>query len=633
MRIALSFIFLIPLWYIAMAHHMGFPLPAFAEKHLVNGALQGAFLLPILVLCYRMPINGWRAIFRLRPDMDSLVATGVTASLIYSVISLIRNEGAYYFEAAGMILCLISLGKHIEERAKRRTASAVEKIICLAVPEATVLRDEKELRVSTEELVVGDRVIIAEGERCAVDGIVIDGGGTFDESAVTGESLPADKLMGDTVISGSVNMAGRVIVRAERVGDDTTVNRIIKLMEHAAAAKAPIARIADKVSSIFVPGVMSLAVITAIIWLFLGNSSAAFTHGVSVLVISCPCALGLATPSAITVGLGNAAEKGILFKDAAALECAGKINSLALDKTGTITTGTPELTDTVGNIKAIALAVEKLSPHPVAKAICNAYKGEKVLEATDFKSYAGKGVSAVVEGKTVYAGNRRFMKEQGISLDSFEADADRLEEQGKTLLIFGCEGICLGLAAVSDSLRSDTVETIARLKAWGIKPIMLTGDNKKAAAYMAEAAGIKEYYGELLPQDKVAHMEKHASDGKITAMVGDGVNDAPALATAALGISVMGSSDIAADASDVVLMEAGINRVAESVRIGKKTLRVIKQNLFWALIYNVVLIPVAAGAFTALGLVITPSISAAAMSMSSLTVVGNALRLKLLLKK
>ena len=611
---------------------MKFPLPDFARSHLVNGALQGVFLLPILALCHRMPINGWKALIKRRPDMDSLVATGVTASVIYSIVSLVRGEGAYYFEAAGMILCLISLGKHIEDKAKRRTASAVEKIINLAVPEATVIRDGKELRVPTEELIEGDTVVVAEGERCAVDGTVTEGGATFDESAVTGESLPADKLVGDNVISGSVNMAGRVKVRALRVGEDTTVNRIIRLMEHAAAAKAPIARIADKVSAVFVPTVMILAMITAAVWLLLGDGANAFAHGVSVLVISCPCALGLATPSAITVGLGKGAEKGILFKDAAALECAGKINLLALDKTGTLTKGTPQLTDTVGDIKDIALAVESLSPHPVAKAVCSAFSAEKKLTASDFKSFAGKGVSARVDGSIVFAGNRRFMAEQGIELGQYEDDATRLEKQGKTLLIFGSNDTCLGLLAVADSLRDDTASTVARLKAQGIQPVMLTGDNKNAAAFTAETAGIEEFEGNMLPQDKAAYIGKRVSEGKIVAMVGDGVNDAPALATAPLGISVMGSSDIAAEASDVVLMEAGISRVAETVRIGKKTLRVIKQNLFWALIYNAILIPVAAGAFSALGFVITPSISAAAMSLSSLTVVGNALRLKLVLK-
>lgn len=611
---------------------MKFPLPHFAKEHFVNGLLQGGFLLPILALCYRMPVNGWRALIRRRPDMDSLVATGVTASLIYSIVSLVRGEGAYYFEAAGMILCLISLGKHIEAKAKRRTASALEKIISLAVPEATVIRDGAELRIPTEEIQLKDLVVVTEGERCAVDGIVTEGGATFDESAVTGESLPADKLEGDSVISGSVNMTGRVTVRAMRVGEDTTVNRIIKLMEHAAAAKAPIARIADKVSSIFVPAVMALAVLTAVIWLILGDGANAFAHGVSVLVISCPCALGLATPSAITVGLGNGAEKGILFKDAAALECAGKVELLALDKTGTLTKGSPVVTDTVGDIKEIALAVESLSPHPVAKAVCKAYSAEKKLSATDFKSYAGKGISATVEGNRVFAGNRRFMAEQGIELGIYEKDAEALENQGKTLLIFGSNGVCLGLAAVADTLREDAVSTVEKLKAWGIKPVMLTGDNQNAAAYIAEAVKIEEYSGNLLPQDKASYIEKCVREDKIVAMVGDGVNDAPALATAPLGISVMGSSDIAADASDVVLMETGISRVAETVRIGKKTLRVIKQNLFWALIYNVILIPVAAGAFTSLGIVITPSVSAAAMSLSSLTVVGNALRLKLILK-
>lgn len=612
---------------------MGFPLPSFLDEHLVNGAAQGAFLLPILVLCYRMPVNGWCALLRRRPDMDSLVATGVTASLAYSIVSLVRGQGAYYFEAAGMILCLISLGKHIEARAKRRTASAVEKIISLAVPEATVIRDGKEIRINAENVLCGDTVVVVEGEHCAVDGVVIQGDAAFDESAVTGESLPADKHKGDIIISGSINTSGRVLVKATQVGDDTTVNKIIRLMEHAAAAKAPIARIADKVSGIFVPAVMCLSVITAVVWLALGKGESAFTHAVSVLVISCPCALGLATPSAITVGLGDAAEKGILFKDAASLECAGKIDLLALDKTGTLTKGKPKITDILGDVKSIAVAVESLSPHPVAKAVCAEFEGIDYPTATDFKSYAGKGVSAVVNGKVVYGGNRVLMQEQKIALGEYEEKSKALENEGKTLLIFGSEGVCLGVIAVADTLREDAISTVSSLIQRGVTPVMLTGDNVNAAAYTAKAAGIESYHGGLLPQDKVRYIEEYSASGKTVAMVGDGVNDAPALASAALGISVMGSSDIAADAADVVLMETGINRVAESVRIGRKTLRVIKQNLFWALIYNVILIPVAAGAFSALGFVITPSISAAAMSASSLTVVSNALRLKLMLRK
>lgn len=629
---ALSIAFLIPLWYVAMAHHMGFPLPDFAKEYLANGIIQGGFLLPIFVLCYRMPVNGWRALIRRMPNMDSLVAVGVTASLAYSAVSLIRGEGDYYFEAAGMILALISLGKHIEARAKKRTASAVEKIIRLAVPEATVIREGKEQRIAAEDVKVGDIVVVATGERCAVDGTVTEGGGAFDESAVTGEGLPADKTAGDRIISGSINLTGRVLVKAELVGEDTTVNRIIRLMEHAAAAKAPIARIADKVSGVFVPTVMGLSLMTALIWLLIGDGEAAFSHAVSVMVVSCPCALGLATPSAITVGLGSAAEKGILFKDAAAMETAGKVELLALDKTGTLTKGTPVVTDTVGDIESVAYAVESLSSHPVAKAVCSAYAEAPRLVGTDFKSYAGRGVSAVVDGKICYAGNRKFMEECGIDLGDYEKNIAKFEADGKTLLIFGGDGKCFGVCAVADSLRDEAAETVAAVKLWGIEPIMLTGDNKNAAEYMAVKAGIDECHGGLLPQDKAAYIEEKEASGKITAMVGDGVNDAPALVTASLGISVMGSSDIAADAADVVLMEPGIGRVAESIRVGKKTLRVIKQNLFWALIYNVILIPVAAGAFAVVGFVITPSVSAAAMSVSSLTVVSNALRLKRLLK-
>lgn len=612
---------------------MGFPLPSALTPHTVNGAVQAAFLLPVFVLCYRMPVNGWRALLRLKPDMDSLVAVGVTASAVYSIVSFFTG-GAFYFEAAGMMLALISFGKYIEAKAKKRTASALEKIINLSVPEATVLRNGKEIRIPAEQVLAGDLVVIAEGERAAVDGVVAEGGASFDESAVTGESIPSDKTKDSKVISGSVNLSGRVIVRALQVGEDSTINRIIKLMERAAAAKAPIARAADRVSGVFVPAVMALALITAAVWLIIGNGSAAFSHAVSVLVISCPCALGLATPSAITVGLGFAAGRGILFKDAAAMEGAGRVDMLALDKTGTLTNGAPAVTDTEGDIKAVAYALESLSPHPVARAVVTAFDSEKGrLTATDYKSYAGRGISAVIAGKRIYAGNRRLMSEQGIDLGVYAEGVKKADGEGKTLLIFGTEGRCIGFVAVADSLRGDAVSTVKRLKAMGIKTVMLTGDNQNAAGYIAKEAGIEEYHGGLLPDAKAEYINAYIKKGYTVAMVGDGINDAPSLACADLGISVMGSSDIAADASDVVLMETGISRVAESINIGKKALRIIKQNLFWALIYNTLLIPLAAGAFTVFGIEITPSISAAAMSFSSLTVVGNALRLKYVLAK
>jgi len=589
--------------------------------------------LPIFILCYRMPINGWRALFRLKPDMDSLVAVGVTASVVYSAVSFFTG-GDFYFEAAGMILALISLGKFIEAKAKKRTASALEKIINLASPEATVIRDGREIRIPAEQLKIGDRVVIAEGERAAADGVVTEGAASFDESAVTGESVPADKAKDSEVISGSVNLSGRVIIKALRVGEDSTINRIIRLMERAAAAKAPIARVADKVSSIFVPAVMALSLITAVIWLIAGDGNAAFSHAVSVLVISCPCALGLATPSAITVGLGFAAGRGILFKDAAAMECAGKIDLLALDKTGTLTNGTPTVTDVEGDIKAIAYAVESLSPHPLARAVVKAFGTEKGgTAASDYKSYAGKGVSAIVNEKLIFAGNRRLMTEQGIDLGAYTRGIEKAEAEGKTLLIFRTEGKCMGFVAVSDTLRSDAVSTLKSLNDMGIKTLMLTGDNQNAAEYISKQAGIEECHGGLLPDAKAEYIGDYMKEGYTVAMVGDGINDAPALVSASLGISVMGSSDIAADASDIVLMETGISRVAESVNIGKKTLRVIKQNLFWALVYNSLLIPLAAGAFVPFGIEITPSLSAAAMSISSLTVVSNALRLKYVLAK
>ncbi len=589
-------------------------------------------MLPIFALCYRMPVNGYRALWRRSPDMDSLVSVGVTASVLYSIVSFFTG-GMFYFEAAGMILALISVGKGIEARAKKRTASAVEKIISLAPQEAIVLRDGKEQTVPAESVLAGETVIVKEGAACAVDGTVIEGNAAFDESAVTGESLPADKTVGDTVISGTINKSGRVAVRAEKVGTDTTVNRIIELMQRAAAAKAPIARTADRASAVFVPAVMLASLITAVLWLVFGNGSAAFSHAISVLVVSCPCALGLATPSAITVGLGAGAERGILFKDAAALECAGKLDVLALDKTGTLTEGNPIVTEHSEGIEAIAYAVESLSPHPIAKAVCASFMEYHGKEASDFKSFAGKGVCATVEGKTVYAGNSLLMSEQGVSVNIYEAKAAAAQASGKTPLFFAVDGECIGYLAVSDSVRADAKETVDKLKHYGIKPVMLTGDNNGAAKSVAAAVGIDEYHAALLPQDKQEILQRYAAQGKITAMVGDGVNDAPALANANLGISVMGGSDIAADSADVVLMEQGIYRVAESVRIGKATLRVIKQNLFWALIYNVVLIPLAAGAFSSFGIGITPSISAAAMSVSSLTVVGNALRLKWMLGK
>ncbi len=579
-----------------------------------------------------MPLNGWRALLRKSPDMDSLVAVSTTASTLFSVIAFFTS-GMFYFEAAGMILALVSVGKGIEARAKKRTASAVEKIINLAPPEATVIRDGKEITVNAESVTVGETVVVKEGDIAAVDGTVTEGSAAFDESNVTGESLPADKHSGDKIISGSINKSGRVEVIAEKVGKETTVNRIVELMQHAAAAKAPIARTADKASAVFVPAVMIAAVITAIAWLILGNGNAAFSHAVSVLVISCPCALGLATPSAITVGLGAAAQKGILFKDAAALECAGKIDIIALDKTGTLTEGNPKVSEYEGNIEAIAYAVESLSAHPLAKAVCSSFAEYNSKQAKDFKSYAGMGVSATVDGETVYVGNMRFMEELQVDSDKYANKVKAAESAGKTALLFAEKGECIGYLAVSDSVRSDARATVEKLESYGVKAVMLTGDNEGAAESVTKSVGITEYKAALLPDGKQQYLAACAKQGKITAMVGDGVNDAPALANAALGISVMGSSDIAADASDVVLMEKGIYRVAESVRVGRKTLRVIKQNLFWALIYNVILIPVAAGAFSALGVNISPSISAAAMSISSLTVVGNALRLKGMLNR
>lgn len=630
-RILLPLVFLVPLWYIAMAGHFGWYLPPFAEDHVINGLLQAAFLLPIFALCHKMPINGYKALWRKTPDMDSLVSVGVTASLVYSIVSFFTNT-MYYFEAAGMILALVSVGKGVEARAKKRTASAVEKIISLAPPEAIVIRDGKEQSIPAENVKLGETVVVREGDACAVDGTVIEGDAAFDESAVTGESLPADKSKGDAVISGTINKSGRVLVRADKVGKDTTVNKIIELMQRAAAAKAPIARTADRASAIFVPAVMTASLITAIVWLVIGDGSAAFSHAISVLVVSCPCALGLATPSAITVGLGAGAERGILFKDAAALECAGKVDVLALDKTGTLTEGNPTVTEHSDGIEAIAYAVESLSPHPIAKAVCSSFNEFAGKEAVDFKSHAGMGVSATVDGKTVYAGNRRLMSAQEIDISEYDKKAENAQLSGKTPLFFASEGKCIGYLAVSDAVRADAKETVDKLKHYGINPVMLTGDNDGAAKTVAAAVGIEQYHAGLLPQGKQEILQEYAEKGSITAMVGDGVNDAPALANAALGISVMGGSDIAADSADVVLMEQGIHRVAESVRIGKATLRVIKQNLFWAFIYNVILIPLAAGAFVALGISITPSISAAAMSFSSLTVVGNALRLKWMLR-
>lgn len=664
-RLIWSILFLIPVMYIAM-HHMllewfGIPVPeAFqAVFHGDENAITFAFtqfllILPIMYLNRKYYINGFRTLFQGAPNMDTLVGMGSMAAAVYGVFAIFRmswgmGHGDWalvsqystnlYFESAGMIVTLIDIGKYLEARAKGKTSTAIEKLMDLAPKQATVLRDGKETVIPVEELAVGDEMVIRPGESIPADGIISEGSTSIDEAAITGESIPVEKQQGDSVTSATINKTGFIHVRASRVGADTTISQIIKLVDEASASKAPIAKMADKISGIFVPVVMTIAVITGLVWYFLLGADAefAFSTAISVLVISCPCALGLATPVAIMVGTGKGAENGILIKSGEALETAHAIDTVVMDKTGTITEGRPRVTDiwvrkgTEDQLLTLAASMEQGSEHPLAEAIMNYARDHHMIPhaVTYFKAIFGRGIEAVYNGQTYYAGNTRLMEEKGISSDAIQQRLNELADAGKTPLIFADAKEIIGIIAAADMEKASSAEAISLFGKMGIDVVMLTGDNQRTAEAIRKRLHIPQVIAGVLPQDKERHIAALQAQGHKVAMIGDGINDAPALAKADLGIAIGAGTDVAIESADAVLMRNDLLDAVSAVRLSKAVIRNIKENLFWAFFYNAICIPLAAGVlYPAFGIRLNPMIGAAAMSLSSFSVCMNALRLR-----
>ena len=640
-RLVASLGFLLVLMYLSMGYTMWhFPLPAVLTAHPVYiGVAQMVLAATVMVINRRFFISGFAALWRRSPNMDTLVALGSAAAFVYSTYALLTMSHHalhdLYFESAAMILTLITVGKLLEARSKGRTTDALRGLMALAPRTATLRRDGKEYVVPVDDLQVGDVFILRPGDTVPVDGIVTEGESAVDESALTGESMPVDKRVEDRVYAATGNRSGYLVCRATEVGEDTTLSRIVQLVEDAAATKAPIAKLADKVSGIFVPVVMAIAVITATVWLLLGQEVGfAIARGISVLVISCPCALGLATPVAIMVGSGVGAKNGILFKSAAALEQAGRIRIVALDKTGTVTEGHPQVTDLLplndeAELLRVACALEQHSEHPLGDAVreYGAENGIVPAAVTEFAVLPGNGLTARLEGVTLRGGNRPFISNYAAVSPETAALADRLAEEGKTPLFFAADDRLLGIIAVADRIKEDSPAAVAQLKRMGIRVVMLTGDNARTAAAIGKQVGVDEVISDVLPADKEEHIRRLMEVGP-TAMVGDGINDAPALTRAHLGIAIGAGTDIAMDAADAVLTHSRLSDAAAALRLGRATLRNIRQNLFWAFIYNTIGIPLAAGLFISLlGWELNPMFGAAAMSLSSFCVVTNALRL------
>lgn len=641
-RLVASLLFLILLMYISMGHVMfGLPVLSFLEGNpIAIGISQLILSAIVMVINQKFFVNGFKGIIHRSPNMDTLVALGSAASFVYSVYAVFAMTVSdtpheflheLYFESAAMILALITLGKMLEARSKGKTTDAIKSLMKLAPKTATVIRDGKEISLDIEEVRCDDIFIVRPGESIPVDGVVIEGGSAVDESVLTGESIPVDKSVGDLVSAATMNHSGFIKCRASRVGEDTTFSQIVKMVSDAAASKAPIAKIADKVSGVFVPVVITIAIIVMIVWLIIGRGVGfALGRAISVLVISCPCALGLATPVAIMVGNGKGARNGILFKTATALELAGKTKIVALDKTGTITKGQPEVTDIFGDesLLQIAYSMEKMSEHPLAKAIVKKAEKEEIpcLSAKNLKIYPGGGVTADIEGRTAFGGNAEFIKQYVDIPDEMIDKADRLAKNGKTPMYFADGEHFLGVIGVADRIKEDSLDAILELKKLGIRVIMLTGDNHITARAIGEQVAVSEVISGVKPDEKESVISQLQEDGVVT-MVGDGINDAPSLTRADVGIAIGAGSDVALDAADVVLVNSNLSDVPAAIKLGRATLRIIRQNLFWAFFYNIICIPVAAGAFVWAGLTLNPMIGAAAMSLSSVCVVTNALRL------
>lgn len=656
-RVILSFVFTIPLFYISMGHMMGWPLPSFflgIENSMAYALTLFLLLLPVVIINSKYFKVGFKTLFHGSPNMDSLIALGSGASLLYGIYALYKIGYGFghgdlamvsqfshdlYFEGAGTILTLITLGKFFEARAKGRTTDAISKLLDLAPKKATVIRDGEEVILDVEEVEKGDILIVKAGESIPTDGIIVEGNASVDESAITGESIPVDKTSGDKVIGATINKSGYFRMRATDVGDETALAKIIRLVDEATSSKAPIAKLADRVAGVFVPIVIAIALISAVVWLIVGASfEFALTIAVSVLVVSCPCALGLATPTAIMVGTGRGASSGILIKSAEALETAHSVKTVVLDKTGTITEGLPVVTDmmalngkSMDDLLKVAASLEKLSEHPLSKAVVAEAekKGSEYLSVADFVQIPGGGIKGVINGRECIAGNLRLMNESGISDSSLETIRDNAANEGKTPLFFAEDGTLIGMIAVADTIKSTSAEAISELKSMGIEVIMLTGDHKKTAEAIRRKVGVDRVISEVLPEDKEAEIRKLQEEGRTVAMVGDGINDAPALARADVGIAIGAGTDVAMEAADIVLMKSDLRDVAGAIELSKATIRNIKENLFWAFFYNIIGIPVAAGCYYAsFGLKMNPMVAALAMSFSSVFVVSNALRLR-----
>ena len=648
-RLVWSLICLIPLFYLAMGHMMGLPVPQWFFSGQAGlwsfAAVQVALLIPIVLLNRAYFTVGFSRLFQGAPNMDTLVSLGASAGIVYSLISLIAGTAdihmpEFYFESAGMILTLVTVGKFMEERSRGKTTGAISALLALAPDSAVVKRDGKEITVGVEEITQGDIVVVRQGGKIAVDGEVIAGHATVDESALTGESLPVEKDAGSTVASATICTSGYMEVRATRVGSDTTLSQIVRLMEEAASSKAPISRLADKISGIFVPVVITISLLSALGWYFLGHMSVHFclSVGIAVLVISCPCALGLATPVAIMVGTGKAAEQGILIKSAASLELLHKVDTVVLDKTGTVTEGKPRLTDilcapntTPEELLCVAASAEQPSEHPLSLAITQAAAQRHIplCPVTNFTAIPGGGVQATLDGQVIRAGNRRLMAAQGIDISPLEKKAQALAQQGKTPLFFAENTRLLGVIAVADVVKPDSADAIAQLRRMGKQVVLLTGDNQRTADAIAAQVGVDRVIAQVLPADKAAQVQQLRGECRTVAMVGDGINDAPALATADVGLAIGAGTDIAIKSADVVLMKSTLQDIPAAMALSAAVIRNIRQNLFWAFFYNSIGIPVAAGIlYPAFGITLNPMIAAAAMSMSSFCVVSNALRLR-----
>ena len=662
-RFIASLVFLLPLMYVSMGHMMwNWPLPPFlGGNHVAMGLIQLLLCVCIMVINQKFFVSGFKSLWRRAPNMDALVALGSSAAFIYSVVALFLMSGAqasgdhgavmklmdeFYFESAATILTLITLGKMLEARSKGRTTDALKSLLKLAPKTATVLRDGQEVTVPVEQVKRGDVYVVRPGENIPVDGIVIEGDSAVDESTLTGESIPVDKSVGSTVSAGTLNQSGFIRCEATRVGEDTTLSQIIQMVEGAAATKAPIAKVADKVSGVFVPAVMGIALVTFVIWLFVGGYAVgnALARAISVLVISCPCALGLATPVAVMVGNGKGARSGILFKTAASLEVTGKARFVVLDKTGTITKGAPQVTDilpadgvTAGELLRLAYSLERKSEHPLARAVTDRANKEQTdfEEVTDFKALPGNGLAATLGKDVLCGGSLAYIITQVNVTEDIKAKAEQLSGEGKTPLFFARGGALLGIIAVADVIKEDSPQAIGELKNMGVHVIMLTGDNERTAKAIADKAGVDEVVAGVLPDGKESVVNDLKKKGRVI-MVGDGINDAPALTSADIGIAIGAGTDVAIDAADVVLMKSNLSDVPAAIRLSRATLRNIHENLFWAFIYNTLLIPFAAGVFIPLaaltpgfGWQLDPMFGAAAMSLSSFCVVMNALRLNL----